>query len=1199
MNSSFAFCKIIISLFGLLFATCQISFAQTELRSDILLNDHWKTAADDLNPTAFAGFEKSGYDDQKWNLVDVPHNWDDYGGYRTEKHGNRHGYAWYRRSFNVSPKDQGKRFFLWFEGVGSYATVWINGHEIGKHAGGRTSFTLDVTDEISFGQPNLLAVRADHPAGIQDLPWVCGGCSPEYGFSEGSQPMGIFRPVHLIVTAPVRVEPFGVHIWNNNDISEQSAIIHLETEVKNYNSSLCNISLTNRVVDNRGRTIVEIKDQATLASGRTIVLQKELPIIKNPHLWSLTDPYLYTMVTEVSTDKKVIDRVSTSFGIRWMSWDLNKETNILRFLLNGKPVFINGVAEYEHLLGQSHAFSDEQIHTRVMQIHAAGFNAFRDAHQPHNLRYQEYWDKLGILWWPQMGAHIWFDTPAFRTNFKNLLRDWVKERRNSPSIMLWGLENESVLPQSFAEECVAIIRELDPTASSQRKITTCNGGKGTDWNVPQNWTGTYGGEPSKYAEDIQKQQLVGEYGAWRNLGLHAEGAFDPKGPLSEDRMTQLMEMKIRLAYSVKEKCVGHFFWLLNSHDNPGRTQNGDGYRNIDRIGPVNYKGLFTSWEEPLDVYYMYRSNFAPKDKEPMVYIASHTWPDRWIAPGVKNGIVVYSNCDEVELFNDVRTHSLGKRTRDGIGTHFQWDDVQISYNVLYAEGRVGGKVVAKDYIVLHHLPQAPLIHLLTPDTICVTRPAQGYHYLYRINCGGPEYSDKQGNTWLSDASPSSTANTWNVHSWAESYAGLPANFASQGRTFDPIDGTNDGELFQTFRYGRHKLNYKFHLPDGDYLVELYFIEPWFGTGGGMNCSGWRLFDVAINDSTVIKNLDIWKESGHDKLLKKSVNAHVTGGKLSVSFPKVTSGQAVISAIAIATKSTYPMPMPNGEKLIKNFEARQRANEVWSVCSWMDTGNRQYSDEEYTFSALPQEFYGDNWIRTPNRLKASDDSIPRASFTLSADAEVYLALDTSIDTKPQWLMDWTMSNLTMETDRPGDNRFLLLKKHFFKNSTVRLYENGKAKNNRHGMYTVIIHQPSVLEQAPPLSRPSSTYEAEDANLKDAKIENTLPGFSGKGYVKCSDGAFTMVEWTIAVGVGDTYGLRFKYDNPALKDVAGKLQLISEDGTLMHEGTIYFDPTSNEWDKVNTTTGTSINAGSYKVRLILQDGTGIMIDNLRVQ
>jgi len=70
--------------------------------------------------------------------------------------------------------------------VGSYATVILNGKPVGSHAGGRTTFTLDVTNAIKTdGSQNQLEVEASHPANIKDLPWVCGGCSDERGFSEG------------------------------------------------------------------------------------------------------------------------------------------------------------------------------------------------------------------------------------------------------------------------------------------------------------------------------------------------------------------------------------------------------------------------------------------------------------------------------------------------------------------------------------------------------------------------------------------------------------------------------------------------------------------------------------------------------------------------------------------------------------------------------------------------------------------------------------------------------------------------------------------------------------------------------------------------------------------------------------------------------------------------------------------------------
>src|SRR5678809_432928 len=155
-------------------------------------------------------------------------------------------------------------------------------------------------------------------------------------------------------------------------------------------------------------------------------------------------------------------------------------------------------------------------------------------------------------------AHVWYDTKEFRDNFKRLLTEWVIERRNDPSVILWGLQNESKLPEDFAKECTELIRSLDPTASSQRLVTTCNGGSGTDWDVPQNWTGTYGGDPYTYDSDIKKQVLVGEYGAWRTLGLHSEDDSYKSSNYSEERMVALMETKLRLAENAKDSTAGHY-----------------------------------------------------------------------------------------------------------------------------------------------------------------------------------------------------------------------------------------------------------------------------------------------------------------------------------------------------------------------------------------------------------------------------------------------------------------------------------------------------------------------------------------------------------------------------------------------------------------------------------------------------------------
>ena len=925
-------------------------------RRDISLNADWETSMDG----------------RTWKRVDVPHNWDAYGGYRRLKHGNLHGSAWYRKHFRI--KEKGERYFLCFEGVGSYATVSVNGQQVGKHAGGRTSFTLDITGAIRPGADNLITVRADHPAGVRDLPWVCGACSDERGFSEGSQPLGIFRPVRLVITHDTRIEPFGVHVWNDTSVDAGMARLYVETEIKNYGSRQSDGFLTQRLIDRQGHTVAVMQTTITLPPGKPTLIRQELPAFSQPHLWSTAAPYLYSLVTELAGADGIIDKATTSYGIRTIRWTDST------FLLNGKPVFINGVCEYEHKLGSSHAFSEAEIRARIMEIKAAGFNAFRDAHQPHNLLYQQYLDSLGFLWWPQLSAHIWYDSPEFRRNFKTLLTEWVKERRNSPSLVLWGLQNESKLPADFAAECTRLIRQLDPTASSQRKVTTCNGGDGTDWDVPQNWTGTYGGDPARYAEDLRKQVLAGEYGGWRTLDQHGDTVF------SEDRLCRLMETKIGLAESVRDQVAGHFFWLFSSHDNPGRVQSGEGRRELDRIGPVNYKGLLSPWGEPLDVYYLYRANFAPKATDPMVYIVSHTWPDRWTAPGVKRGITVYSNCDEVELFNDVEGISLGRKKAPGRGMHFQWDSVDIQYNVLYAVGYVGGRAVAKDCIILHHLPKPPHYDSLIEDN-GVLQPQRGCNYLYRVNCGGPDYTDGLGHLWRADGGS---------RSWTNNYPGLPPYFASQRRSFDPIAGTADWPLFQDFRYGLDKLGYTFPVQDGDYMVELYFVEPWYGRGGGMDCTGWRLFDIAVNDSTVARNVDIWKEAGYSRALKKTFRVHVTGGRLVIGFPKVEAGQAVISAIAIATLDKRARGGTISQALIGQLvvkEAKDRNR--WSIQSWMDTGGPQYSDDSVCFSVLPSELYGAEWVRGPKGLHPG-----AASFRLAAAADVYVMDDAGVH-KKRW------------------------------------------------------------------------------------------------------------------------------------------------------------------------------------------------------
>ncbi|MFV0541520.1 MAG: malectin domain-containing carbohydrate-binding protein [Aestuariibaculum sp.] len=1160
------------------FLSCKTNDNIADVRTVVSLDNDWVTVVLDSLPLAENDFVKQTSIDSSWKQVNVPHNWDQYYGYRRMKHGNLHGTAWYKKTLVLDNKNLQKQHFLFFEGVGSYATVWVNGIKVGEHKGGRTTFTLNITKAVRFNTENTIVVKAEHPAFIADLPWVCGGCSGEWGFSEGSQPMGIFRPVSLIVTNNIKIEPFGVHIWNDDQTNKKNALLHVSTEVKNYGNLSKTIRVENTLLNHKGSKLTSVETVIENFSGLKEIKQI-LPKIPNPKLWSPQHPYLYRLSTKIYENGKLIDTITTPYGIRWVSWPVNREGSDNRFFLNDEPVFINGTCDYEHLIGKSHSFSHEEIEARIEKFKAAGYNAFREGHQPHNLKYQELLDKEGILFWSQFSAHIWYDTPEFKNNFKVLLKEWIKERRNNPSIVMWGLQNESTIPKEFAKECTALIRGLDPISAKQRIVTTCNGGEGTDWNVIQNWSGTYGGDPYNYGKEMTKQLLNGEYGAWRSADLHTEGEFDQKGEYSENRFSQLMEIKVREAESVRDKIVGQYHWLFYSHENPGRTQNGEGYRDIDRVGPVNYKGVFTIWGEPLDVFYMYRSHYVSKEKEPMVYIVSHSWPSRWNTDGIKNGIDIYSNCDEVELFNDVDNVSLGRLKHPGFGRHFQWNDVDIKYNILYAIGYVDGKPVAKDCIVLSNLPEAPHYKTLVSKDNTLLKPNPDYHYIYRVNSGGGDYTDSFGNTWMADVHKTD-GNTWGSLSWIDDFKNLPAFYASQRKTYDPISGTSDWELFQTFRYGTDRLRYEFPVPDGEYVIELYFNEPWYGTGGGMDCKGWRLFDVAVNNKTHIEHLDIWSEVGHDTALKKTLNVTSKNGKITISFPKTVASQAVISAIAIATKNIDVVPAGPSPKNIQDV----LVNSEYEIGTWLDITHKQYQDSQIQFTQLLPELYGADYLRFSKKIK-NDLS---GSFVSKEKATVYAIVDANIKSLYSWLNGYEqVEGVVKNSDATVFNVF---KKQVKQNEKINFgnYKEG-------AVYTMAIVPDYSMEEQD--DRTILKLEAENAIISGLGVKKAL--FKKSDYIEFTDNTPNNITFTVNPGVANVYLMRFRYMNMSDKPIKVRLKIEDANGILLRNEDIEFPVQSNKWKILNTTSGGYINAGTYKIQLESDSMKDLRVESFEFQ
>ena len=533
--------------------------------------------------------------------VTLPHNWNDYWGCRRYRHSCLHGEAKYECTFETDLSSC-ERAYLVFEGVGQYLTAEVNGQSVvSNRPAGKVTTTIDVTHAVARHGKNRLVVTCSHSSGIVDMPWICGGCSTAAGFCECAEPVGLFRTVRLDVTDEVRIAPFGVHVWGKEPFST----VTVDVEVSNDGASEAVRELAIRCA----ALGIDVSESVVVGSGERRTVRRELKV-SSVRRWSAEEPNLYRFDVALSAEGH-LDSASVETGFRTVSWPFRREDGDGRLFVNGKPTFLHGTCDADQLFGSNNAFGPEEIDARATLVHdTLGFNAIRDGHEPHDLRWGRNWDKLGLYWWPQFGTHVYYATDEFKRNYLMLLEQWVKERRNSPSVVLWGIQNESVMDPAFMREAVALVRRLDPLSSLQDRLcTSCNYGDGADWTVVQNWSGTYGGDLSRYGEEMAgpTQLLNGEYGAYRCLGFHGKfpEKFDSDGAWTEEQAAYILHQKLMQGWKNRHRICGHFQWLLFSHENPGRLGPDDGYRLIDKAGPVNNKGLLTMWGAPTAAFYAY------------------------------------------------------------------------------------------------------------------------------------------------------------------------------------------------------------------------------------------------------------------------------------------------------------------------------------------------------------------------------------------------------------------------------------------------------------------------------------------------------------------------------------------------------------------------------------------------------------------
>jgi beta-galactosidase len=444
--------------------------SQQPPRERLLFDHDWKFLLGDPG-----GAESPSFDARAWRTVDLPHDWsiegkidpkspvEGSGGYFPA------GIGWYRRAFTVPPAWSGKRVSVEFEGIYMNATVYINGHDLGMHPYGYTSFSHDLTPHLKPGN-NLLAVRVDQSQ-HRNSRWYAGA--------------GIYRHIWLNVTGPVHVAPWGVCVTTPEATAAQ-AKVSIKTRLANQSPAASNAELRTVVYDGSGNPVGRSNSSATVEPGSSIEVSQELPVDK-PALWAPESPTLYRAVTQVVLDGRTADEVSTTFGIRSLEWSAENG-----FRLNGKALKMTGGCVHHDNGPLGAAAFDRAEERRVRLLKESGFTAIRCAHNPPSPAFLDACDRLGMLVMDE--AFDCWSRGKNKFDYSVVFKDWwqrdiesmILRDRNHPSVVMWSIGNEipergEPLGAQEAKMLADYLRRLDKT----RPITSA-------LNLVGRWTDTDG-----------------------------------------------------------------------------------------------------------------------------------------------------------------------------------------------------------------------------------------------------------------------------------------------------------------------------------------------------------------------------------------------------------------------------------------------------------------------------------------------------------------------------------------------------------------------------------------------------------------------------------------------------------------------------------------------------------------------------------
>ena len=683
------------------------------MRQTIQFNKDWSFVLGDS-----ASFAEIESEEALFRKLDLPHDWsNDYELDKDAKSGGGGGYGktgigWYRKHFSLEDVTADSKYYLYFEGIYMDSTVYVNGREAGGHGYGYSSFYVDITDFIKRGE-NVVAVRVNN------------SLAPNSRWYSGS---GIYRDVYLINTGLVHFEHFGVRCATSGLYPEEDlGALQIMAKVVNEEESAVDIGIFHKLYDTEGKQISVCASSLHLDKGECSDTMVR-PTLEKPHLWTVEDPYLYTLVSTVAVNGREVDCYTCKIGIRTATFDSDKG-----FLLNGKQVKIKGMCLH-HDCGLTGAVGyRETWERRLKLLKDMGCNGIRCAHNPPAPVFLDLCDELGFLvmdevfdeWYlaKNKADNYYSENLAYGSSmfFKNHAQEdtqnMVRRDYNHPSVVLWSIGNE--IPEQATIDGVEILNFLQGIChreDSSRMVTAAcdciaSAGSGRTLRtfenaldvVGYNYVGRWRERAETFYEEDHK-----EFPKRRMIGSENPSAGGIRGNYSGELGDR--------GYYANATIRNEALWRYTAaHDFVAGDYLWTG---IDYLGETRWPsrgsqcGALDTAGFKKDTYYYFRSIWNEKDVT--LHIAPH-WNFEG-EEGVYKDVICYTNCDEVRLYvNGKYVGSKGstgcprygatKYWYEGLNSKATTNDLHYSWTVAYepgvvrAEGYRKGKLVAEKEIV--------------------------------------------------------------------------------------------------------------------------------------------------------------------------------------------------------------------------------------------------------------------------------------------------------------------------------------------------------------------------------------------------------------------------------------------------------------------------------------------------------------------